>query len=201
MGFNIGQCTQDIGFRNTTSFLFNIQPSVKVIFQIKDDDGSPSMASFVIKDNIDRIPGRLQGIYPLPAKRVAAFDEYPDFSFQQQIYRKDGEHVLLPAGKYSVTITKGPEYIPQTMELIIPSGVKTFKLPVKLKRWIHLYALGWYSADHHVHVGGCSHYDSPEEGVPPEYMWRQSLGEDLNVSAILAWGPSWYHQKTYFTGK
>lgn len=27
------------------------------------------------------------------------------------------------------------------------------------------------------------------------------MGEDINVSAILAWGPSWYHQKTYFTGK
>ncbi|MEO6188727.1 MAG: CehA/McbA family metallohydrolase [Ginsengibacter sp.] len=201
MGFNIGQGTQDIGFRNTTSFLFNIQPAVKVVFQIKDEDGSPSMASFIIRDNVERLPGRLQGTYPLPAKRVAAFDEYPDFSFQQHIYRQDGEHVLLPAGKYSVTITKGPEYIPQTIELIIPSGVKTCKLPVKLKRWIHLYSLGWYSADHHVHAGGCSHYDSPEEGVPPEYMWRQSLGEDLNVSAILAWGPSWYHQKTYFTGK
>jgi hypothetical protein len=32
-------------------------------------------------------------------------------------------------------------------------------------------------------------------------MWRQSLGEDLNVAAVLAWGPSWYHQKTFFTGK
>ena len=31
-------------------------------------------------------------------------------------------------------------------------------------------------------------------------MWRQALGEDLNVAAVLAWGPSWYHQKTFFTG-
>ncbi len=201
MGFNIGQGTQDIGFRNTISFLFDIQPAVKVTFEIKDDDGSPSMASFIIKDNIDRIPGRLQGIYPLPSKRVAALDEYPDFFFQKQIYRKDGEHVQLAPGKYSVTFTKGPEYIPQVIELAIPAGIKTFKLPVKLKRWIHLYSLGWYSADHHVHAAGCAHYDSPEEGVPPEFMWRQSLGEDLNVAAILAWGPSWYHQKTYFTGK
>ncbi len=107
MGFNIGQGTQDIGFRNTISFLFDIQPAVRVTFEIKDDDGSPSMASFIIKDNIDRIPGRLQGIYPLPSKRVAALDEYPDFFFQQQIYRKDGEHVQLAPGKYSVTFTRG----------------------------------------------------------------------------------------------
>jgi hypothetical protein len=32
-------------------------------------------------------------------------------------------------------------------------------------------------------------------------MWRQVLGENLNVSASLAWGPSWYHQKTFFTGR
>jgi hypothetical protein len=61
--------------------------------------------------------------------------------------------------------------------------------------------LGWYSADHHVHAAGCSHYESPEEGVPPVQMWRQVLGEDLNIAAVLTWGPSWYHQKTFFTGK
>src|SRR6476620_442591 len=26
------------------------------------------------------------------------------------------------------------------------------------------------------------------------------LGEDLNVGAVLAWGPGWYHQKEFFTG-
>ena len=61
--------------------------------------------------------------------------------------------------------------------------------------------LGWYSADHHVHAAGCSHYESPEEGVKPLDMWRQELGEDLNIAAVLAWGPSWYYQKTFFTGK
>jgi hypothetical protein len=60
--------------------------------------------------------------------------------------------------------------------------------------------LGWYSADHHVHAAGCSHYESPEEGVPPVDMWRQVVGEDLNVAAVLAWGPGWYHQKSFFTG-
>jgi hypothetical protein len=61
--------------------------------------------------------------------------------------------------------------------------------------------LGWHSADHHIHAAGCSHYDSPTEGVDPKDMWRQTLGEDLNLGANLAWGPSWYHQKTFFTGK
>lgn len=228
IGFNVGQGTQDIGFRNTVPILFDVSPSVKVTLEVKDEDGSPTMASFTIVDGIERIqddstvnlwklgfhlaaarrefhvpkiPKRLKGIYPLPSRRVAAYDEYPDFFFQPQIYRADGEHVMLPPGKYIVTFTRGPEYVSQEKELIVPADVKELKASFRLKRWINLAKLGWYSGDHHIHGAGCSHYDSPEEGVPPSHMWRQVVGEDLNVGASLAWGPSWYHQKTFFTGK
>jgi hypothetical protein len=61
-------------------------------------------------------------------------------------------------------------------------------------------ALGWFSADHHLHAAGCSHYESPEEGVKPEDMWRQVVGEDLHMASVLSWGPGWYHQKQFFTG-
>lgn len=201
IGFNIGQGSQDIGFRNSIPVLFDIRPSVKVILNIKDDDGLPTTASFVITDSIERVPGRLSGVYPLPSRRVAAYDEYPDFFFQRQVYRNDGEHVRLAPGKYTVTFTRGPEYIPLTKQITIPADKDSIAIVFQLKRWINLAKLGWYSADHHVHAAGCSHYDSPEEGVPPIDMWRQSLGEDLNIAAVLTWGPSWYHQKQYFTGK
>lgn len=234
IGFNVGQGTQDIGFRNAIHILFNISPSVAVTLKVKDADGSPAMASFIITDGLERIlddsantlskagfrqtaaqleyrhngatkgytvPKRLTGIYPLPGRRVAAFDEYPDFFFQPQIYRSDGEHVLLPPGKYNVSFTRGPEYIQQTKQVIIPAGIKSYTVPFLLKRWINMQKIGWYSADHHVHAAGCSHYESPEEGVKPMDMWRQGIGEDLHVAAVLAWGPSWYHQKTFFTGK
>lgn len=199
--FNIGQGSQDIGFRNVTNILFVIKPSVKINLNIKEEDGSPVMASFFITDSIDRIPGKFSSFYPLPSRRVAAFDEYPDFFFQKQVYRKDGESLQLPPGKYQVIYTRGPEYILQQKELIVPENVDSLSASFVLKRWINMAKLGWYSADHHVHGGGCSHYDSPEEGVPPAFMMRQALGEDLNVAAVLSWGPSWYHQKTNFTGK
>ncbi len=227
IGFNVGQGTQDIGFRNAISILFASSPSVKVVMHVKDDDGSPAMASFLITDGIervfndsvntlrngdfrvaeaqreyhaDKIPAGLMGIYPLPSRRVAAYDEYPDFFFQPQVYRSDGEHVLLPPGRYNVVFTRGPEYISQKMQLIVPSGVPSYDVSFRLKRWVNMSKLGWFSGDHHVHAAGCSHYESPEEGVKPIDMWRQQLGEDLNVAAVLAWGPSWYHQKTFFTG-
>lgn len=235
IGFNIGQGTQDIGFRNTIPVLFSSSPSVKVTLRVKDDDNSPAMASFLITDGVERVladsvnavaktpfrlaaaqlefrlngppvknyilPKELMGIYPLPSRRVAAYDEYPDFFFQPQIYRQDGEHVQLPPGTYTVTFTRGPEYLPQKTKLRIPGGVAKHEATFKLKRWINMAKLGWYSADHHVHGAGCSHYESPEEGVKPAHMWRQALGEGLNVAAVLAWGPGWYHQKNFFTGQ
>jgi len=232
IGFNIGQGTQDIGFRSNISVLFNILPAVKVKFHLEDHDGSPTMASFTITDGIERvidepvtasnlkdvdyrlttaqmefrdnehkIPPRLTGIYPLPSRRVAAFDEYPDFFFQPQIYRSNGEHILLPPGKFNVRFTRGPEYQIQTQEITVPEGADSITVSFKLKRWVDMAKLGWYSADHHVHAAGCSHYESPEEGVKPEDMWRQIVGEDLNVGAVLGWGPGWYYQKQFFTGK
>jgi hypothetical protein len=200
ISFNVGQGTQDIGFRNAAHFLFNVKPSVKVKLNITDDDGSPAMASLTFTDSVARGGGRFSNVYPLPSRRVAAFDDYPDFFFQKQVYRKSGEYVSLAPGDYYVTYTRGPEYVPQTKKISVPEK-DSVSFNFKLKRWIDLAKKGWYSADHHVHAAGCSHYDSPEEGVLARDMFRQALGEDLDVSAVLTWGPSWYYQKQFFTGK
>ncbi len=230
LGFHVGQGSQDIGYRNAVTVLFDCQPSIKVKFRVKDHDGGPTMASFIIRDNVERLtdtsdaprlpddyrankalqepwsrPGLsaqpLVGVYPLPSRRVAADDTYPDFYFQPQIYRADGEYVMLPPGTYDVTWTRGPEYLPQTRTITVPADEETHTETFQLERWIHMKAKGWYSADHHVHGGGCSHYESPEAGVRPEAMLRQAKGEDLNVSCVLTWGPCWYHQKTFFEGQ
>ena len=229
IGFNVGQGSQDIGFRNVIPVLFTIAPAVKVVLSVKDDDGTPAMASFVIADGVQRTSDKaergptdfrltgysrefnidnaflgqktLTGIYPLPSRRVADNDEYPDFYFHPQVYRADGEDVFLPPGQYTVTYTRGPEYLPQMKQITIPEGIDSTRISFQLKRWIHLAKLGHHSADHHIHAAGCSHYEMPQEGVNPKAMWRQIVGEDLNIGASLAWGPSWYHQKTFFTGK
>ncbi|WPP50432.1 CehA/McbA family metallohydrolase [Catalinimonas niigatensis] len=237
-GFNVGQGTQDIGFRNTIDILFDIQPAVKVVFEVKDEDGTSAMASFIITDGVERfgnseakayfpeeyrltmarsrhweeprseasaevfpVEKKLRGIYPLPARRLAGKDTYPDFFFQPQVYRADGEYVYLPPGEYKVNYGRGPEYLSQEKQITIPEGVDSFTVSFPLKRWIHMAELDWYSADHHIHAAGCSHYESPEEGVLPEHMWRQVRGEDLNLGSNLSWGPSWYFQKQFFTGE
>lgn len=143
---------------------------------------------------------RLRGIYPLPARRLVR-EGYPDFFFQPQVYRTDGEHVLLPPGVYDIQVSRGPEYFTQSRRVTIEPGATGAEVEFRLERWVHLKALGWYSLDHHVHAAGCSHYESPEEGVRPEDMFRQALGEDLNVACVLTWGPCWYFQKNFFEGK
>ena len=239
LGFNIGQGTQDIGYRNDVPVLFDIRPAVKLVLRVRDDDGSPTTGSFIITDDVDRFvedpvtsplpadyrqylallrptdhkrgvgrpvvehldKGRsLVGVYPLPSRRVAATDEYPDLFFQPQVYRTDGEHVYLPPGDYVVEFTRGPEYLTGRRWIHVPDGVSTHEEVFELRRWVHPAVEGWYSSDHHIHAAGCSHYESPEHGVPPEAMWRQIVGEDVNVGSILNWAPGWYFQQRFFEG-
>jgi hypothetical protein len=171
-----------------TPLLFESGPAVLVKLRIRDHDGKPSTGAFTIRDSAGRV-------YPSMSRRLA-----PDFPFHPQIYRHDGETVSLQPGKYLVSYSRGPEYLLLRREITVPS-TSTHTEQFELKRWIHPAAKGWYSGDHHVHAAGCSHYESPTEGVTPSDMMRHILGEDLNVGCVLSWGPCWYHQKRYFEGK
>lgn len=187
LSFHIGAGTQDLGFRSALPVLFNCLPATRVVLRIRDTDGQPTTASFVIRDQLNRV-------YPLPSRRLA-----PDFFFHDQIYRADGESVSLPPGEYTFVVNRGPEYIPQRIAVTVPAA-ENHEVSVQLKRWIHIAKRGWFSGDHHVHAAGCAHYDSPTEGVGPEDMLRHILGEDLNVGCVLSWGPCWYTQKQFFDG-
>jgi hypothetical protein len=189
LGASMGGGTEDIGFRNRAAVLFDIVPSHPVTFQVRDEHGRPCMASFIFKDRFDRV-------YPARAKRLA-----PDFFFQDQIYRADGESLRLPAGEFTVTCGRGPEYLPETRTIRLTDSSADRALSFALRRWIDPGQHGWYSGDHHIHAAGCSHYESPTEGVRPEDMMRHVLGEALSVGAVLNWGPSYYHQRQFFEAK
>lgn len=186
--FDVGQGTQDLGFRNEMNVLFDCVPAVKVQLEVLDVDGAPTTGQFVFRD--------LQGrVYPSKGRRLA-----PDFFFHDQVYRHSGESVMLPPGEYDVMYTRGPEYRISTRRVTVPAKAD-HKETFKLERWIKLADQGWYSGDHHIHAAGCAHYESPTAGVTPADMMRHVLGEDLNVGCVLAWGPCWYAQKEYFEGK
>lgn len=188
IGFNVGQGSQDIGFRNDVDILFTSLPSTEITVRVLDEMGKPSTASLIVRD-------KQEHVFPSQSKRLA-----PDFGFHPQIYRHDGEKLQLPAGDFVIEYTRGPEYLVKQQNITVVAG-KPQTVTFKLERWIDLKKSGWYSGDHHIHAAGCMHYETPSQGVLPEDMIRHILGEDLNVGSVLTWGPCYYYQKQFFEAK
>jgi len=184
--FDVGQGTQDLGFRGEVDVLFDCLPAQLVTFRVRDENGEPTTAYFVIRDKQNRV-------YPSQAKRLA-----PDFSFHPQIYRADGETVRLPDGDYTVEFSRGPESLIQKQALAVQGKPQTVSFAVK--RWVDPSKFGYWSGDHHIHAAGCSHYTTPSEGVHAPDMMRHCLGEDLKVGCNLTWGPCFDYQKQFFCG-
>lgn len=187
--FDVGQGTQDLGFRGELPILFDIQPAVPVALSIRDHDGRPSYAKLEFRD-------RAGHVFPPQARRLA-----PDFFFQPQIYRRDGEVVWLPPGEFKVQYSRGPEYRVLRHNLIVPLIPSGSRLNIELQRWVNPMQYGFFCGDHHIHGAGCAHYTSPTEGVLPGDMFRQVAGEGLNVGCILTWGPCFEYQRQFFSPK
>jgi len=50
LAFDVGQGTQDIGFRNAVAILFNCLPAIQVEIDVLDESGAPTMAAFTFRD-------------------------------------------------------------------------------------------------------------------------------------------------------
>lgn len=183
--FDVEQGTEDLGFRGELPVLFDTRPAVEIPLAIRDHDGQPTAARLEIRDH-------RRVVYPPQPKRLA-----PDFFFQPQVYRHDGEVVFLPPGKFEVQFSRGPEYVVQTKAVEIDAH-RAEPIELNLVRWVNPQAYGFYSGDHHIHAAGCAHYQLPTEGVAPVDMFRQVKGEGLNVGCVLTWGPCFDFQRQYF---
>lgn len=169
------------------TLLFNSLPARDIRLNIREPDGRSCMAAITVRDQLGRS-------YPSKAMRLA-----PDMFFQEHVYRATGEVIQLPDGRFDVSATRGPEY--REVRMNVDIGPDTQEVSVTLDRWIDPAKRGYYSADPHIHAGGCSHYSVPTEGVTPETMIRQVRGEGLWLGSVLNWAPSYYHQKQYFSGQ
>jgi hypothetical protein len=186
LSFNIGQGTQDLGFRSQATILFTCAPARDVQLHILDEQGKPVTASL-------RITVSQGHVFPAQSKRLA-----PDFFFHSQIYRADGDLLHLPEGRYHVEFSRGPESVPEVRDLEV--GSKSNEWRFQVVRWIDPSQFQWWSGDHHIHAAGCAHYSKPTEGVLASDMMRHVLGEDLKIGANLTWGPCFDYQKQFFRG-
>jgi hypothetical protein len=163
----------------------DVRPAVPLKLSIRDVDGRPTTARLIFTDGLGHV-------YPPQPKRLA-----PDLFFQKQIYRHDGETVLLPPGRFKVTYSRGPEYLALEKDLAV-TGKDDGPLSLELRRWVNPRERGYYSGDHHIHAAGCAHYTKPSEGVHAPDMFRQVKGEGLNVGCLLTWGPCYDYQQKFF---
>ena len=142
--FDVGQGTQDLGFRSDLLMNFEAVETAEVILRPVDENGDPTTAAFEIRDSMGRS-------WPPQFNRVE-----PDFRFHPQVYRANGESVRLPEGEYSIRVTRGPEYLPSENDFRVT--LKSPVVDVALERWIDPSTRGWWSGDHHIHAAGCKHY-------------------------------------------
>ncbi len=184
--FDVGQGEKEQGTANEVDILFNSSPSHDLTFRVTDENDAPTTAAFVIRDFQRRV-------YPSPLKRLA-----PDFLFQYQVYRADGEKERLSPGTYTIEYSRGPESIVKTMNLTMGNEPQTATF--KIERWIDPSKFGWWSGDHHIHAAGCTHYSEPTQGVVAADIIRHTVGEDLKVGCNLTWGFCFDYQKQFFTG-
>ena len=187
IAFDVGQGTQDLGFRAEVPVLFGVRPAVEVMLSVRDFDGVPTTGRFLFLDAAGRV-------HPPQPKRLA-----PDFFFQKQIYRADGGTVLLPQGEFTMYYGRGPEYRWLQRKVTV-TGSGQAQIAVKLERWVNPMDFGFYCGDHHIHAAGCAHYTSPDVGMQPEHMFQQVKGEGLNVGGVLTWGYGFEHQRPFFGG-
>ncbi len=163
----------------------------------------------------DTTPARI-GIYdatgrmPLPSGHAITIRNYDDLTRQvflrathgtispwphdnRHIFYIDGKYAAaLPAGKYKLIVSKGPEYEVIAQDFIIEDG-KTEVVDVTLDRWTNMPAAGWYSGDDHVHM---VRNESDNHSIS-----RIMQAEDVHVTNVLQMGnPAGTHFHQYAFG-
>jgi hypothetical protein len=170
------------------SATFVCSPASTVVLDIRDSDGRGTTASLLIRDRVRRL-------YPAPAHRLE-----PDLGYQRQIYRAAGECIGLPAGRFEISASRGPEYLPCERCLAIGGDGKPARLALDLRRWIDPPSLGWYPGDPHLHAEGQAFGIVSKLGLTPETLVRQVRGEALSVGSVLVWSGGYYYEKRFLTG-
>ena len=138
------------------------EPAVTVVLDVRDEDGRPTMASFIFRD-------AWAGFILRPA---AGSHPTSSSTPRSTAKRRDGSPA---AGKVSGRVHAAG---PSTTSDRDDHGAQA-KHP---SRDLHAGAvdspgrLNWFSGDHHVHAAGCAHYESPTEGVKPEDMMAAHTG-------------------------
>jgi hypothetical protein len=114
--------------------------------------------------------------------RAEGYALQPDGSF----YVDGAFDARLPPGRYTLTVSKGFEYVPRSIQIDM-SASQDVTREIRLDRWVDMPARGWYSGDDHIHLRR-----SPGDDAA---IVRWIAAEDIHVGNLLQMGDFW---ATYF---
>jgi TolB protein len=166
----------------------DVRPTVKLRVTIEDDDGSVTPARVYLT--------AADGLAYAPPGSISRFAALP----AEQYFHADGSfEIELPAGETTVEVTRGQEYRLARKTLALEPE-QSANLLMRLERWDHPAANGWYSADAHIHAN----YTAPHHQViTPEDVRLQTLAEDLNNANLMVAnsGTELLHDESHFEGR
>ncbi|MBI3682889.1 MAG: CehA/McbA family metallohydrolase [Acidobacteria bacterium] len=174
--------------RLATQIEFDVRPLVNLRVRLLDEGGLP-VAARVYVTGSDGLAYAPRGSMP----RITAMSA-------EYYFHSDGGFSLdLPAGPARIEATRGQEYeMAATLVDLLPG--RPAEASLRLRRWTHAAARGWYSADSHIHAN----YVAPHHQVmTPEDMRLIAAAEDLNNSNLLVAnsGGDFIHDRQYFEGR
>ncbi|MED5420419.1 MAG: CehA/McbA family metallohydrolase, partial [Pseudomonadota bacterium] len=119
---------------------------------------------------------------------------WPWPSDNRYFFYVDGEYDAdIPAGEYTLVISKGPEYRQVVQSLSIKSGAVA-RIETHLQRWVDMPERGWFSGDDHVHMAR-----TPNDNASISAVMQ---AEDVHVTNVLQMGnPFDTHFHQYAFGK
>lgn len=151
------------------------------------------------------VPARV-GLYdatgrlPMPGEQALVINRFADAvrrhwvnertiwpSQNRQAFYIDGSYEsAVPAGRYELVVTRGPEYRAYHSYFEVRPGEPT-DVKVELERFQDLPASGWFSGESHLHLRRNDVFD--------HNVWAQAAAEDLHLSNLLQMGNI---ARTYF---
>jgi hypothetical protein len=149
---------------------------------VDDETGAPIAARVYLADDAGSA---------WPGGATVRRDVYGDAFFHA-----DGSFETRCSGTARVRVMRGLEYEAFEQEVKVAADRET-EIVVRLRRWSHMAADGWYSGDVHVHL----HYGGDTLLSPADASLAQR-GEDVHFMNMMVanQGSGWVHDADLFTG-
>ncbi len=160
----------------------------KLRVRLVDENGKPTAARVYLTAS--------DGLAYAP---TGAISRIAAMSAEYYFHAQDSFELDLPAGSVRIEAARGTEYRLASIEAMVKAG-EPAEATVRLSRWTHPAALGWYSSDAHIHA---NYTASHHQVITPEDVRLQTLAEDLNNANLMVAnsGGAFIHDEQFFEGK